>query len=94
MSRVEVATAVTADGWDCAVTVHDGGETDHQVHVTRGDLARLAPGAADPTDLVKASFAFLLEREPKEAILQEFDVSVIGRYFPDFEREIRRRLSG
>jgi hypothetical protein len=27
----------------------------------------------------------LLEREPKEAILRRFDVSVIGRYFPEFE---------
>ena len=31
----------------------------------------------------------LLEREPKESILGRFDVSVIGRYFPDFESAIR-----
>jgi hypothetical protein len=38
-----------------------------------------------------ATFAFLLEREPKESILSSFDVSVIGRYFPGFEREIAGR---
>jgi hypothetical protein len=57
------------------------------------DLARLAPGASDPVDLVEASFAFLLEHEPKESILREFDLAVIGRYFPDYDRQIGRRLS-
>jgi hypothetical protein len=93
MSNVEVATAASGDGWDCAVTVHNGGETHYRVRVARRDLARLAPGASDPSDLVRASFAFLLEREPKESILREFDLTVIGRYFPDYETEIGHRLS-
>ena len=63
--------------------------THHDVEVTTGDLARLAPGATDPTDLVRRSFVFLLEREPKEAILRTFDITVIGRYFPDWEASIR-----
>ena len=88
MSTVDVTAAVVGDGWDCMVTVRNGSETHHRVRVTRADLARLAPGASDPVDLVEASFAFLLEREPKESILLEFDLTVIGRYFPDFEREI------
>ena len=44
--------------------------------------------------LVEASFAFLLERETKESILREFDLPVIGRYFPEYEPEIGRRLAG
>ena len=39
-------------------------------------------GPSNPEDLVRASFAFLLEREPSESILREFDLTVIGRYFP------------
>ena len=71
--------------------VVDGGSaTSHRVSVAAADLDRLDPGAADPTDLVRRSFAFLLEREPKESILREFDLTVIGRYFPDWERRIRR----
>jgi hypothetical protein len=93
MSRIEVTAAVAGDGWDCMVTVRDGSETHHRVRVSRADLARLAPGASDPVNLVEASFAFLLEREPKESILQEFDLTVIARYFPDYEREIGRRLT-
>jgi hypothetical protein len=92
LSRVEVAAAATGDGWACAVTVSNGAETHHRVLVTRGDLARLAPSATDPTDLVRASFVFLLEHEPKESILSEFHLTLIGRYFPDYEREIGHRL--
>ena len=93
MSKVEVTAAVVSDGWDCTVTVRDGSETHHRVRVSRADLARLAPGASDPVDLLEASFAFLLEREPKESILREFDLTVIGRYFPEYEREIGHRLA-
>jgi hypothetical protein len=93
MSTVEVTAAVVGDGWDCTVTVRNGSETHHRVRVSRADLARLAPGASDPVDLVEASFAFLLEREPKESILREFDLTVIGTHFPDYEREIGHRLS-
>jgi hypothetical protein len=93
MSRVEVTAAVAVDGWDCIVTVRDGSETRHRVRVSIADLAHLDPGASDPVGLVEASFAFLLEREPKELILREFDLTVIGRYFPEYEREIGHRLA-
>lgn len=49
-------------------------------------------GNASPEDLLRLSFAFLLEREPKESILARFDLAVISRYFPEYEREISRRL--
>lgn len=95
MTTVDVRCAVDpTGGWACAVTVSEAGRslTSHEVRVAPADLARLAPGAADPTDLVEASFAFLLEREPPTSILRSFDLTVIGRYFPAYEREIGRRL--
>jgi hypothetical protein len=81
------------DGWTCRVVVRDGGRavSTHDVRVTVGDLARLDPGAVEPSALVERSFGFLLEREPPTSILRAFDLSVIGRYFPDYEPEIRRR---
>ena len=93
MSSLEISAAAAGDGWDCAVIVRNGGETRHRVRVARDDLARLAPGATDPVELVRASFAFLLEREPKESILREFDLTIIGRYFPDYEREVGAQMS-
>ncbi len=48
----------------------------------------LAGEQASPERVIKAAFAFLLEREPKESILSRFDVTVISRYFPSFEKDI------
>ncbi len=54
--------------------------------------ARSLGGGEDPKALVRRSFEFLLEREPKESILRSFALPVIARYFPEYESEIRRRL--
>jgi len=87
---VAVVCEPAPGGWTCRVTVSGPGPaTRHEVAVPAGDLARLAPGAGDPVDLVARSFAFLLAREPKESILARFDLLVIARYFPEYEREIR-----
>jgi hypothetical protein len=67
-------------------------ETQHSVTLRPSDHQRLAGGSAEPEELIRKSFEFLLEREPKESILSRFDLPVIARYFPEYEREIRRRL--
>lgn len=72
------------------VRVADAGtETRHDVTLSRADYERLGAPDPSPEDFVRRCFEFLLAREPKESILSRFDVSVIGRYFPEFEREIR-----
>ena len=88
---IEVTTQTGSDGWTATVVVTDpdGSASRHEVTITRAVLERLAPGANEPDDLVRRSFVFLLAREPKESILRSFDVPVIGRYFPEYEREIR-----
>lgn len=91
MTDIAVDCRPTAEGWTCHVTIRspDGSGTTHEVHVTWADRERLAPGAQGATDLVRRSFAFLLEREPKESILRRFDLPMIGRYFPEYESTIR-----
>ena len=91
MTEIAVEATRTADGWTCQVDVADpdGSRTEHHVRVTGADLERFAPGGDDPADLVRRSFEFLLAREPKESILRSFDLPAIGRYFPEYEREIR-----
>lgn len=72
------------------VRVEEGGSaTEHDVSVSADDLERLGAGRK-PDAFVRDCFDFLLAREPKESILGSFDVSAIGRYFPEFEREIVR----
>jgi len=86
----EITVSPTGDGGSMRFDVsvrQDGSSTEHRVTLSRSDLERLGSGRA-PEDLVRACFGFLLEREPKESILPSFDISVIGRYFPEFEREI------
>jgi hypothetical protein len=83
------------------VVVREGkGETKHRVTMTKAMYERLAgskdgdPSRArpNPEQVIDAAFRFLLEREPKESILARFDVSVISRYFPEFERELPNYL--
>ena len=69
MASIQV-THITGSTYD--VTVDDGrGTTRHAVTVWPSDVARYAPDAT-PEALIEASFEFLLEREPKEAILRKF----------------------
>jgi len=82
---VEVHCAADGDGYRCQVEVSDAtGTTHHTVRVTRQDFDRWRRGRS-AEELVQDSFGFLLEREPKESILKEFDLSVIQRYFPDYD---------
>lgn len=89
MPRVEVAVGESADGWSATVTVHAATPTTHQVRVTADERARY--GGGDVEDLVRRSFAFLLEQEPNTSILREFSLSAIERYFPEYPRAVRRR---
>jgi hypothetical protein len=87
---IEVTCEPVGGGWSCRVEVADGrGATSHDVAVAAADLERLEPGARDPISLVRRSFEFLLERESRESILRQFDLPVIARYFPEYERSIR-----
>lgn len=70
----------------------DRSESRHAVSMSRQTCERLAGGAHPPERCVEAAFRFLLDREPKESILGRFDVTVITRYFPEFERELPHYL--
>jgi len=67
-------------------------ESTHRVTLAQDDYRRLSRGKIEPHELIKRSFEFLLAREPKESILPEFDLSLIGRYFPEYERDLRRKI--
>jgi hypothetical protein len=75
------------------VTVRSDTATRHRVTVRHGTCERRAGDHVSTEELVRASFEFLLEREPNTSILEEFDLDIISRYFPEYEREIGKRLS-
>lgn len=76
------------------ITVREGAsETRHIVTVEPDYARKVGGGKTSAEDLVRRSFEFLLEHEPKESILRRFDLKDISRYFPEYEREIRNRFS-
>ena len=89
--KPEVSVGVVARAGDlirCKVSV-DGHQ--YEVEISPADAEALAPGA-EPADLIRESFRFLLEREPPDSILPRFDLTVIEEYFPEYRREIAARL--
>ena len=81
--------------WRCSVTIGDDSRaTHHQVTVRAEHLHRIAPAGASAEDVVRASFEFLLAREPRESILRTFDLAEIARYFPEYDAELPRALGG
>jgi hypothetical protein len=91
---VTVRAEARGEDWLCDVTVDQSGRrTRHAVTVRRADLERWAAGTEreDVESLIARSFDFLLEREPPSAILATFELSVIQRYFAEYDRRFRRR---
>jgi hypothetical protein len=75
------------------VVDENGTATSHEVTVWPSDVQRYAPEST-PEELLRASFEFLLEREPKEAILRRFELPVIERYFPEYRARIAALAAG
>jgi hypothetical protein len=91
---IEVKRVADGDPLEFEVVVREGqGETRHHVTIARALCEKLAAGKHTPEACLDAAFRFLLDREPKESILRRFDVTVIWRYFPEFERELPRYLT-
>lgn len=91
---IEVKQTADGDPLQFEVAVRDGGgESRHHVTMRKSTCEKLAAGRHTPEQYLEAVFRFLLDREPADSILARFDISVISRYFPEFERELPRYLS-
>ncbi len=89
MADIDVQSTNTPETF--VVTVTDGGATtQHKVSVPVRSQAGL-PENVDAERLIRSSFAFLLEREPASAILPEFSLDTITRYFPEYPDEMVKR---
>jgi hypothetical protein len=78
---------LSQDEW--LVTVKAHATTQHRVRVTPDELRRFGGENVTAERLLEASFRFLLDRESNTSILSSFDLPVIGRYFPEYGKEIR-----
>ena len=76
------------------VVVKEGqSKTEHTVTIDQDYYYRLTQGAVPEEKLIEESFKFLLDRESKESILRRFNLKVINRYFPEYEKIIREKWS-
>ncbi len=74
------------------VTVRGSTITTHTVKLKHDYYQKLTGGKVSPETLIEKSFEFLLERESNTMILSSFDLPLIGRYFPEYEKTILKRL--
>lgn len=88
MPEADITTTEIEQGEFRVEVQEEGSSTSHTVTVPAGFGV---PGVSDE-QVVRESFRFLLEREPKEQILGTFDLPLISRYFPEYQEELQRRL--
>ena len=89
MADITVSLVTDKDPLQFSVTVREArSQSEHEVTASRADVARLSKSGEKPEDFIARIFDFLLAREPKESVLASFDLSVVWRYFPEFENEI------
>ena len=67
------------------VVIEGNTKTYHSVTMSRSFYTFLNTKSS-AREVIEKSFEFLLERESKESILSEFDLSVISRYFPEYKQ--------
>ena len=78
-------------GQEFVVTIKKrGARTKHVVTLDDEYYQHLTDGEITREELIEMSFKFLLQREPKESILPRFNLRIINKYFPEFEKEIRK----
>jgi hypothetical protein len=85
-------TVHAVDDTTFEVTVQESTTSKHTVTLSPEYHQKLTGGRVAPQALVEKSFEFLLERESNTSILRRFDLPVIGRYFPEYQRTIRSML--
>lgn len=86
--EVHQITVEFLDGEVFEVTVTDDrSTTTHRVIADPVEIERLGSGVS-AEEVIGASFRFLLDREPKESILRQFDLTVISSYFPEYDHRI------
>lgn len=67
----------------------ENSSTQHYVFVPHEYFKHITQEVLTVEEFIRKSFEFLLSREPKEAILAEFDISTIQQHFPGFEKVIK-----
>ena len=92
---IAVTAEASFDGWLAQVALRRGA-LEHHYRVRVPDIAwrRMTGGSVPVEELLRATFEFLLAREPPESILGTFEVTVVPKYFPEYEAAMKARFAG
>ena len=75
------------------VTVKSKTVTTHIVTLSDEVHKKLTKEKVTKKELLDFSFKFLLDREPNTSILSFFELTVIPRYFSDYEKSVKKWCS-
>ena len=94
MTKIKIGTETEGrNQWSYDVSVSDAGCDYHYVVTLNwSDYDLWSRGRVAPEKVVRATFEFLLSREPASAILRKFDCSLVRRYFPEVDAELPRMI--
>jgi|GEM_PF-297102 len=87
-TKIKVREISTDPSWRFDVVAEEcDDQTEYLVSMGK-DFYKSLDTKVEPWKVIEATFRFLLEREPKESILREFDITVVSHYFPEFKKEL------
>ena len=75
------------------VTVKSKTVTTHLVTLSDEVHEKLTKEKVNKKELLDFSFKFLLDREPNTSILSSFELTVISRYFSEYEKSVEKWCS-
>lgn len=88
MAAKHIISVQSRSGDEMVFDVRVGQAEDQTHHVVTIDSSywnQISDAYESPEEMVVKAFEFLLEREPKESILREFNIQLITHYFPEYE---------
>ena len=75
------------------VTVQSNTVTTHLVTLSNEVHKNLTNEKVTKEELLDFSFKFLLDKEPNTSILSSFELTIISRYFSDYEKSVKKWCS-
>ena len=75
------------------VTVQSNTVTTHIVTLSDEVHKNLTNDKVTKEELIDFSFKFLLDREPNTSIMSSFELTVISRYFSEYEKSVEKWCS-
>lgn len=79
---------LSEDPWEFVVMLRDDGvHGEYNVTMHEDDFEHYGH-EAEPSELIEATFKFLLAREEPDMILESFGLSDVEKYYPEYSDEI------